>query len=814
MERKLSAYPMLEHVLGSTPQPNMAVPSWFKEGVAVELETRLTGIGRSHGAFYDMYIRQAVADGALFSKDFATLDTINSHFSPKWPWTLRAYLFGTLLVGAMDKDSKKSKELIDTVASSVPFQFETNFREVMGISLKEFWLALRQNLKTTFDKKIKALTVTPLTPIKYLTNTGYYKNGLSLSPNQKWLVTTEVRPDEDGKISLIDLSIDGSDFNSKNRLVDRTSGSKISFSKTSRFIAFDDVQRSDRYKTSSDIFVFDLKTRRYVEASPNFGAKDPDIHPDGKHLVFVVNQQGRDILMSSDTSWENLKVLYDPASWSRISLPQYNHDGSKVVFSIHNDKTGGEDLVLLTAEGLKVLVANAKLNFNPSWIGDRDSLLFASNMKDDVFNIYKMDIATSQVYKLTNTIGGFFYPVSDKDYKRIFFVSYRSNGYDVATAKIDDLSNVPIAPRELITSRHFSYVIPQELETQEPPPQVSTSNYFGLKYLLPQYIVPSIRILPFSNQFGATIGAIDPLYMQHYEITIRHDFSSNLPVGRFYYYNGTQTIFWDLEFNRQAFKRRDSETGEVVLNKKIDGQIGASVPLNLIDFNLALRPHMDLNFSQAEEKHLHYGYGASIYYDTEFKQIGESLAQSGSFFEVGRTDFNPQYEDDEKYSLINARARHHFKLYSNTAYHVSWDTLLYRSQQRDDAGGFGVGSQYSFPLTWSSDLNLYGYRPNEFRTKTAHLFTHRLTTKLKDIDYLLSLNLPIYLEQLSMGVLNQFAQIDVDETRLYPWSLGLELFQDITVGHIFQFKVILGYYTGPRRLGGRDQVIFSIESSL
>ena len=74
--------------------PNMLLPFWFIEGLAVYYETRLTKAGRGQSAIYDMYLRTAA-----LNDEFYTIDEISSQYlMESWPGLQAAYIYGVSLV--------------------------------------------------------------------------------------------------------------------------------------------------------------------------------------------------------------------------------------------------------------------------------------------------------------------------------------------------------------------------------------------------------------------------------------------------------------------------------------------------------------------------------------------------------------------------------------------------------------------------------------------------------------------------------------------------------------------------------------------
>ncbi len=827
MERKAGAYKFLENIVGATAQPNMTVPPWFKEGLSTYLETKLTKRGRGDGPFYRMFIRQAVLNDDFKDENFVSLDTINNHLSPTWPWTLRAYLFGYYMVNKMEAKEPRSVNLVEEVASAIPYTFESNFKKVNLMSLGDFWAELKNDLKIKFTKEIEFLKLKKLTSLKYLTNSGFYKNGLTLAPNGKWLLSTQVVPEKETRIIRLNLGRDKSSEKGQSTLLDeefildRSTGSQISFSKSNRFIAFDESAKAKKYYVFTDIAIYDLKEKHYSSVSPNIRARDPDIHPDGKHMVFVLNDKGKNRLFTTDTAWKSPVDISGDVGFSRISTPRFSQNGSQIIMSIHNEDTGGEDLVLYADAKLTPLVANGSLNFSPNWVPGKNQIVFSSDLGEGVFNIYLYDLDSRKATQITNVIGGLFYPVVAPDLSTLYTVSYHSGGYDIAETPFDLSTARAVETSKLVTSQNFSYLRSSNIESEsantseaklkaEVIMKLNGTAYSGFSHLRPQYITPSMMFLPDTYQIGATIGAVDPLFLHHYELTLREDAATKNPVGRLYYFNGANDTSWDFDLNKQSYPDRASG----LIFQKLNAEIGMMIPIKSFFRNLFVRPHFNYSKIDFDIETKNYGPGLALIDDTEFTQWGLSFPESGSYLELNTTRYLAGTSSDKEFTNVFLKYRRHFQIAGRNIYHLSFDAGTYLAPQLDANNGLLIGSKLSFPYSWGTELNLFGYPPNQFLATNAQILSQRLTFSFSQVERFFAPWMPLYLQRISGGILGQIARADTASGMLYPWSTGVEIYQDFTLGQLFFMKGSLGVYQGDTSLGGQTQVILSFEHTM
>ena len=120
----------------------------------------------------------------------------------------------------------------------------------------------------------------------------------------------------------------------------------------------------------------------------------------------------------------------------------------------------------------------------------------------------------------------------------------------------------------------------------------------------------------------------------------------------------------------------------------------------------------------------------------------------------------------------------------------------------------------SFPYTWVTEMNLFGYPPNQFLAKDAQIISQRLTFSFSQLEKFLGPWVPLYLQRLSGGVVAQMSRLNSFTGLQYPWSAGFELYQDFTLGQLFFMKGSFGVYQGDPGMGGQTQVIISIDHAM
>lgn len=819
------AYEAWKKIFGATAQPNSLVPVWFKEGVSTYLESKLTRRGRGDGPFYRMYMRAAAAENLFQDSNFLSKDNINDLMSPTWPWNLRSYFAGYYLVKRIEENQAgASREIIKKVGEKIPYSFENVFRSTTGYSVEEYLELAKREWEDQATRENKKIEVQPLTKLNFLTNTGFTKSGLLFDSHKRRLLMTDVNPENETKIKTIDLH----EKNTPLDLLFRSTGSQMSLSKSSRYLVYDESSHADRFSIQSNLVLIDLKDNRYVSSSRGLRARDPDIFPDGKHIVYVESSEGKNRLVKVNSLFkekEYLEMKWDPdlsrmstsenqefsevfkgddeiQKYSRISSPRIDSSGNRIVMTIHNDESGGEDLVLWDSGKMKKLVSNGNLNFHPQWIPNKNMIIFTSDLETEVFNLFTYDLETHAINRITNVIGGLFYPVVDGDLTKIYAISYHGKGYDVV--KLDGTNFQSVVKREI-----------SQVKVSKQTNEISFSesaNYEALKYLGPQYLTPSVRILPRSSQWGFSLGASDPLFMKHYEVSSRFDINSKEIVGKIYYFDGSQSTAWDFEGSRQVHTVSSGDEYFI----KDEASFGIVATTDRLIYHSYLRPFFGFRKLQLESELSHYQVGLNFNVDQEFTQLGLSYPEQGYFLDVVGIGFFNKSENAESYQSLTAKWRWHKEIKSRWVYHLGLESVylfLPSSVQNDYSAS--VGGQWSFPYIWNSDLSLMGFSTKGFSVHEGAIISQRVSFEIENWQKQTSMILPVFLRRLSGAIVFQVAALKrIEQERLQAWSTGLEFTQDFVGGEIFSMKGLLGFYHGDPSHGGEDQILVAVEHSL
>ena len=273
-------------IFGRTPLafPNVFLPTWQIEGLAVYEESALPGEGRQHAGDF-----RAIVDEAARARRLLPMDRVNGGLT-KWPGGEAPYAYG-LGFHAYLADRYGPETLIalaDRSARSVPYLGSTAFKRVFGKSLGTLW------------REYEDATIASIQPDaapdggQRLTHHDYQV----LGPRYLQPVCTgcpleiyySVR-NADEFPSMYRLRIGDARSESPERVTTRFLGSTLAPGRERVYFDQQEIRRNTG--VYSDLHSFDPATRRVHRMTRDARLIDPDVSPDGRTIAAVRVRPGQ-----------------------------------------------------------------------------------------------------------------------------------------------------------------------------------------------------------------------------------------------------------------------------------------------------------------------------------------------------------------------------------------------------------------------------------------------------------------------------------------------------------------------------------------
>jgi dipeptidyl aminopeptidase/acylaminoacyl peptidase len=429
-------------------------PLWFIEGMAEYL---------SSGPV-DPYTALTLRDASL-SGDVPTIEQLYSpsFFPYTWGHALWAYVAGRWGDASIG-------QILRLVGQGV--NHEEAMERILNIPIEELsadWqVAIRRTYLPLLEERLEPRQIAqPL--ITEGTEGGRLNVGPAISPDGEWVAFLSELDFLDVELWLANARTGevvrrlqkGAAFDPHFQSLSYIN-SAGSWSPDSRQFVFSALQGGN------DILVFidaNGGTVREVEIPGVIEITTPSWSPDGRTIVFSGVTGGISDLYAYDIETQETRQLTNDVDAN--VHPNVSPDGSTVAFVTDSGEEtdfgqleyGGYRLALLDlATGAVTLVPRPARgsSTNPVWTPSGEGLYYVSTMSG-IPNVYRVDIATGAVFRLTDLFGGVsgiteLSPAitAARDEDRLLFTAVEDNGYNIyALAGTDDLAGEPVTPAEL-----------------------------------------------------------------------------------------------------------------------------------------------------------------------------------------------------------------------------------------------------------------------------------------------------------------------------------------------------------------------------
>jgi len=430
----------IQNIFGRLYFPNGFQPVWLIEGLGTFEETEQTSGGRGRSSVVDMMIRMAVLENR-----FPTLDQM-AHMPDTWPAGQVPYNFGESFIQfIVEKYGRDKFADISTAYSGRGFPFLVNStgKSVLGQSYENLWSEWKNMLEAKYKDQEKEVKLKGISGSVPLTQRGVLNIYPSFSPDGKKLAYVVTNNDEFPGIFI--MNADGS---GDKKLVDNifsygAAGMNLSWSPDCGKLFYAKIELQNNTNFYNDIFCYNFKNRKEIRLTDGLRAKDPDISPDGKKLVFVTNKLGMNRLAmceisNNDEPIDIKKIIYlTEAGINQYSNPRFSPDGSKIAVSIRQEG-GYADIWIFNSNGEKIaeLSHDRAVDDAPVWSPDGKFIYFSSD-RTGIYNLYAYETETAKLFQVTNVLSGAFTPSASPDGKKLVFSLYSSKGFDINEMEIN-----------------------------------------------------------------------------------------------------------------------------------------------------------------------------------------------------------------------------------------------------------------------------------------------------------------------------------------------------------------------------------------
>lgn len=786
-------YKWIKPVFGTIIAPNLLMPLWWKEGMAVEVESRLSHQGRTRSYFQDASIRALVLENKLFQY---TLAEANEAL-PSWPYGGRPYLFGSMFMSEIGfkTEGKALNQLTLGQAARLPYAIEAPHQRLFGLNYESHYLQTLSTYETHAQQQLQTLKSLPpseTTPIDVKLISSRHPR-FDSTGTMLGLVTV----DKKGR-QISFYKKDSQSLKWEKRKYKKAPSGDIStfeFHPTESKIVFAKIDQVDAKRTFSDLYVFDLTQDKEARITRSARARNPIWSADGKTLYFISTFNGKTQINSINANTEIIEQLLELGYTERFhEIALYNP--TELFISIRNNKGQLQSQLFdLTNRTLKEF---KPISPEVEHLKNRSEKIYFTSIANGVSNIYLHKNKNEDVPMSHFLTGALDFDVHD----------------DLGVATLHTTHGLQVhtfTPKPQPTLPQISNQFRERYKYQEsvaPAFEAQTGEAKSLKYLYPHYWIPFIATSSANNSvyFQILTSGQDPLLIHRYNLSLDYDSYIDELGYNFDYINSA--FRWPITFGAQKTFKPIGDT-KIFIERSL-------TTLGFIPDTFKLSPKISMNagmqiseIDQSDLRTQHVGpYLQAIYKD--IKQTQFDIYPTGGWGTYLQVESLKAQDKD----LSDFLGDYDQVTGSLLGYHSLWlpeDHSLYAKVSflhtlQDVSTRFGTSNSVFPSITDNPipDFLLRGYGVGQFfgsrltTLNTEYRFPIKKIYKGNGTDpfFLKRLNGAIIVDGLTVsgGAFDKNDALTSQNMSESFWSTGAEVRLETTIGYLLPVNFILGFY--------------------
>jgi len=532
--------------------PRMVAPPWYFEGIAVFMDTWMSGgIGRAQGAYDEMKFRSMVRDNQPF---YSNLGLVAEGTVSDFQTATNAYYYGTRFFSylAYTYSPEQVVEWIKRDKGSERY-YSKQFKLVFGKSLEaawDDWIAFETDFQ---NKNLAAVREAPITKTQPLFGEGLGSVSRSyVDTKTNSLIGGFYYPGVVGHIGALSLD-DGS-----TRWITDIKG-PMKYRVTS--LAFDPDERvlfytTDNYKWR-DLNMIDLDGGKEKLLVKDARMGNLTFNRADRTLWGTRNQHGYVELVYSNPPYDGWNVVYTLPYGQILSDLDVSPDGSILSASMEG-VDGNQFLRLFRISDLRNgrFEAFSQFDFGRAvpegFVFSPDGkYLFGSSYYTGVSNIFRYEIATGDIEAVSNAETGFFLPIPMEDGSLIVF---EYSGKGLVPTRIDpvpqeDISAITFLGNEVVKKHpivtEWAVGPPTEIDLEALNPMMG--EYHPNRELRMATRYPMIEGYRNTVALGYSFLWQDPMMYKHVKADLSYSVNPGDKIGKSQQFHADleyKTLFW------------------------------------------------------------------------------------------------------------------------------------------------------------------------------------------------------------------------------------------------------------------------------
>ncbi len=510
--------------------PRKYSPRWYHEGIAVFMETWMSGgIGRTINGYDEMVFRTMVRDSAYFY-DFVGLESEGTTID--FQIGANSYLYGTRFVSYLGRQYGPQKVIdwfarSDTSSAYFASQFERVFERDLDDEWSN-WIRFEHDWQKTNLDSLRRYPATEERPISASALGAVSRAHLDSA--DRTLVLAVNYPGETAHFIALDI-----DTGNERTLADLPTPSLYNVTST----AYEESRHALYYTTKNsrgwrDLRVLDVRSGADRTLLHNARIGDLAFNRSDSSLWGIQHHDGISRLVRIPPPYDSWQEILPLKYGIDLYDPDISPDG-KILAASMTEITGRHQLITLPIDSLLTMRINydvlhefentAPLNFVFSGDG---RYLYGSTFYTGVSNIVRYDRERREMEWLTNAETGLFrpVPVSADSFAAFRFSTRGFQPVMIAVRPREDLSAIAYLGQSVVETH------PEVKAWKLPPPspvninidslEVSSGEYSGLAHLSLGSLAPIVHGYKSAVAWGLRASIFDPLLLHNADLSVSY----------------------------------------------------------------------------------------------------------------------------------------------------------------------------------------------------------------------------------------------------------------------------------------------------
>jgi hypothetical protein len=532
--------------------PRRASPRWYREGIAVYMETWMAGgLGRALGGYDEMVFRTLVKDKSRIY-DITGLESEGTQTD--FQVEVNAYLYGTRFMSYLSYlyGSKKIIQWTSRSSGSKAY-FASQFAHVYGMPLGNAWYNWIKWEKDFQAENLKLINKNHVTPFRNISNN--ILGSLSREFYDKDSKKIYAAVDFPGQTAYI-ASID---FNSGK--VEKLKGIKGPALYFVSSLAFNSKSKIIFYTTDNDdwrdLYSYNLKNGDSEMLIKEGRIGDLAFNKTDSSLWGIRHFNGISTLV---------RIPYPYSEWNQIYSWPYGKDmydidisnDGKTITGALAEVNGTQLLIRMNIDSLMqgndsyTVLFNFENSLPANFIfSDDDKYLYGSSYYSGVSNIYRYDFSKKDMSILSNCETGFFRPLPISADSILVF-NYTSTGFSpvvIPNRIVDNVAAINFLGEKIVEKDPVvkTWIEPPPSSINFDPLVTYSGDYNGLAHIGLASLYPIVEGYKDFLSYGLRFNFSDPVGFHTFKLNASYSPNNLIPKNEKFHLGFEYSYFnWDL----------------------------------------------------------------------------------------------------------------------------------------------------------------------------------------------------------------------------------------------------------------------------